>query len=62
MNANPVHQLMGATFYFSVDEMTSLMTELDSFVTEGQFLPAVLEGMRRNVNMLLGSKGNKEGS
>ena len=61
MNVNPVHQLTGATFHFSTDEMHSLSAELNSIDKEGSFLPAVLECVRRKFNMLLGQTEGKEG-
>ena len=53
MNSTPVIQLLGIQFYFSVDEATSLVSELESLIQGGQLLPSVLEGLRRDINMQL---------
>ena len=53
MNSIPVIQLLGIQFYFSVDESKNLIAELESLIQEGQLLPSVLEGLRRDINVQL---------
>jgi len=53
MNSTPVTRLVGVSFRFTVEEANSIISELDSLTQAGQFLPPVLEAIRRDINMQL---------